>query len=91
MAQKFAAHLWTMDFCHARGAPCRSIPILLFAGDRAERAHVHVDRDANRAKVWLDPVRLQDSGGFLSGALARVVVREHETVLLKSWDDDFAD
>jgi len=64
-----------------------------FAGDRAEPAHVHVERDANRAKVWLDPVRLQDSGGFPRSELARIVimVREHETILLRSWDDYFAD
>ncbi len=64
-----------------------------FAGDRAEPAHVHVERDANRAKVWLDPVRLQDSGGFPRGELARIIlmVREHEAALLRSWNDYFAD
>ncbi len=31
-------------------------------------------------RFWLDPVRLQDSGGFPRGQLARIVmlVREHE-------------
>ena len=64
-----------------------------YAGDRAEPAHVHVERDANRAKVWLDPVRLHESGGFPRGELARIVmmVQEHEAVLLRSWDDYFAD
>jgi len=64
-----------------------------FAGDRPEPAHVHVERDANRAKVWLDPVRLQDSGGFPRGELARIIlmVRQHEVALLRSWNDYFAD
>ena len=41
----------------------------------------------------MDPVRLQESGGFLRGELARIVmmVEEHEADLQKSWDDYFAD
>jgi hypothetical protein len=64
-----------------------------FAGDGAEPPHVHVERDANRAKVWLNPVRLQDSGGFSRAELARIVfmVREHEAQLLRSWNDYFTD
>ena len=64
-----------------------------FAGDRAEPAHVHVERDANLAKVWLDPVRMQESGGYSRVELARIiyVVREHEAALLRSWHDYFAD
>ncbi|WP_396216724.1 DUF4160 domain-containing protein, partial [Gemmatimonas sp.] len=64
-----------------------------YAGDRGEPMHVHVERDAHRAKVWLDPVRLQESGGFPRGDLARIImmVREHEADLLRSWDDYFAD
>ncbi|MGH7617315.1 MAG: DUF4160 domain-containing protein [Gemmatimonadaceae bacterium] len=54
---------------------------------------MHVERDANRAKVWLDPVRLHDSGGFPRGELARIIlmVREHEAALLRSWRDYFTD
>ncbi len=44
-----------------------------FAGDRAEPPHVHVERDANRAKVWLDPVRLRESGGFPRAELGRSI------------------
>jgi len=64
-----------------------------YAGDRAEPAHVDVERDAERAKVWRDPVRLQESGGFPRGELARIVmtVQEHEADLQRSWDDYFAD
>jgi hypothetical protein len=50
-------------------------------------------RDANRAKVWLDPVPIQESGGFPPAELARILmtVREHETVLQRGWDDYFAE
>jgi hypothetical protein len=64
-----------------------------FAGDRAEPPHVHVERDANRAKLWLDPVRLQESGGFPRAELARIVkmVQERAADLQRSWNDYFAD
>ena len=64
-----------------------------FAGDRNEPPHVHVERDADRAKVWLDPVRLYDSGGFSRSEIARIIlmVREHELALLRSWYDYFTD
>ncbi|MGV8711136.1 MAG: DUF4160 domain-containing protein [Nitrosomonas sp.] len=36
-----------------------------FAGDRDEPLHIHVEREDRIAKFWLEPVRLQSSGGFL--------------------------
>ena len=38
--------------------------LFFYSGDREEPRHVHVEREANRAKFWLDPVRLAESGGF---------------------------
>ena len=35
-----------------------------YAGDGDEPPHVHVERDDSEAKIWLDPVRLERSGGF---------------------------
>ena len=35
-----------------------------FAGDKSEPSHVHVERDNNLSKFWLDPVCLQSSGDF---------------------------
>jgi hypothetical protein len=88
-----------LGFRYAHRASRRSISLLLlhrcffYAGDRDEPPHVHVERDTNRAKVWLAPVRLQDSGGFARNELARIIlmVREHEAALLRSWNDYFAD
>jgi len=34
--------------------------------------HIHVERDEKVAKYWLDPVRLQMSGGFGSAELRRI-------------------
>jgi hypothetical protein len=61
----------------------------LYASDRAEPPHVHVERNDGIAKFWLDPVRLQSSGGFSRVALARVekLVSEHQSGLLEAWNE----
>ena len=64
-----------------------------YAGDRDEPPHVHVERDDNEAKFWLEPVRLQNNQGFSSKELNRVhkLVEEHKTTLLEGWHDFFND
>ena len=73
-----------------RSGPYR---FFFYAGDRDEPPHVHVEREKNRAKFWLDPVRLQDSGGFGSVELNRisVLVEAHRPQLLEAWNDYFND
>ncbi len=58
-----------------------------FAGDKSEPAHVHVERDDNLVKFWLDPVRLQSSGGFSRHEIARIqiIVIENQQYLLEAW------
>jgi hypothetical protein len=62
-----------------------------FSGDREEPPHVHVERDRNRAKFWLDPARLQESGRFRSPEIRRIeaLVREHQILLLREWHEFF--
>lgn len=62
-----------------------------YSGDRREPAHIHVERDAASAKVWLNPVRLADTGGFPVEELARIirVVRANEPELLRRWNEYF--
>jgi hypothetical protein len=64
-----------------------------YASDRADAPHIHVERDERRAKFWLDPVRLQESGGYRGAELRRVArrVAEHRKVLLRAWDEYFRD
>jgi hypothetical protein len=73
----------------------RSGPYRLFfyAGDRDEPPHVHVEREEKRAKFWLDPVRMQVSGGFSGIELNRIadLVEAHRDQLLEAWYDYFGD
>ena len=63
-----------------------------YAGDRDEPEHVHVERDENVAKFWLDPVRLQRSGGFSSSEINRIqnLVEDNREDLIRSWNEYFS-
>jgi hypothetical protein len=71
-----------------RNGPYR---FFFFSGDRDEPPHMHVERDQYRAKFWLEPVRLQESGGFRGAELRRIdrLVRENEAHLLGAWHEFF--
>jgi len=58
-----------------------------------EPPHIHVERESNRAKFWLQPVRLQDSGGFNRLEIRRLhgIITDNVEFLMGSWDEFFAD
>jgi len=62
-----------------------------YSGDRGEPAHVHIERDEKVAKFWLDPLRLQESGGFSPMEVNRIQkLTEHNLeLLLRSWNEYF--
>lgn len=62
-----------------------------YSGDRDEPEHVHVEREANVAKFWLDPVRLERSGGFDRRELRAIqrIVEGHESELVEAWHEYF--
>ena len=65
--------------------------LFFYAGDRDEPPHVHVERDNNNAKFWLEPVRLQSSGGFSRTEINRIqkLVEVNRDDLLRSWNEYF--
>jgi len=62
-----------------------------YSGDRREPAHVHIERDEKVAKFWLEPLRLQESGGFSQTEVNRIQkLTEHNLeLLLRSWNEYF--
>ncbi|TWT41129.1 hypothetical protein RAS1_38220 [Phycisphaerae bacterium RAS1] len=65
--------------------------VFFYSADRAEPAHVHVEREDKVAKLWLDPVRLARSGGFSRKELGRIemLLRQHEAALIEAWNEYF--
>jgi hypothetical protein len=62
-----------------------------YAGDREEPPHIHIERDDNIAKFWLEPVRLQSSGGFSRREINRIrrLIEENQQSILDRWYEFF--
>ncbi len=62
-----------------------------YAGDRDEPKHIHVERDDKIAKYWLDPIRLQSSGGFNRPEIGRIqkIINKYHSQLLEAWNEYF--
>lgn len=76
------------------------MPIVLLSGpyrfyfyshETNEPPHVHVDRDDQSAKFWLQPVGLARNFGFSPKELRRIqkLVEEHHEAFLEAWDGHF--
>ena len=64
-----------------------------YSADGNEPPHVHVARDNRVAKFWLDPVRMQVSGGMRRTDIRRVqrIILDNHSLLLEAWNDYFDD
>ena len=62
-----------------------------YASDRIEPHHVHVEREDRIAKFWLNPVRLQSSGGFSRLEIGRIrsLVENNSEALREAWNEYF--
>ncbi len=62
-----------------------------YSGDGGEPPHVHVERDDGEAKFWLDPVRLERSGGLGRKDLNQIQshVEDNRERLLECWHEYF--
>jgi len=71
-----------------RSGPYR---FFFYAGDRDEPQHVHVERDDQIAKFWLDPLRLQRSGGFPRAELLRIerIIEDNHSEIVEAWNEYF--
>ncbi|MXY51953.1 MAG: DUF4160 domain-containing protein [Gammaproteobacteria bacterium] len=67
--------------------------LFFYSNEAGEPVHVHVERDRDVAKFWLDPVRLQRSGGFRAAEISRIagLVEEHSEEIIEAWHGHFGD
>lgn len=72
----------------ARIGPYR---FFFFSNEGLEPRHIHVQRDRNLAKFWLDMVALASSVGFQAHELRELerLVAENRQVLVEAWDGFF--
>lgn len=65
--------------------------LFFYSSDRDEPPHVHVEREDSVAKFWIDPVRLQSSGGLSRVEINRIekLVNKHQARLMEAWNEYF--
>jgi len=54
---------------------------------------VHIERDDKVAKVWLDPIRLYNSGGFSRSEILKIlkIIESKREIMMEAWNDYFGD
>ncbi|MBD2150659.1 DUF4160 domain-containing protein [Pseudanabaena sp. FACHB-1277] len=59
--------------------------------EQGEPPHIHVQHDGNVAKFWLQPIKLQNTGGFSATELNQIAktVKENQVDFLEKWHDFF--
>ena len=65
---------------------------LFYSSDRDEPRHIHVKRDRQVAKFWLEPVSLASNEGYAQhevNAIQRLVIK-HQRVFVSAWNDYFS-
>lgn len=66
---------------------------IFFSSDRGEPAHIHVKRDRQIAKFWLEPVvALTVNHGFKEHELSKIerLVSDNRERFLEAWNDFFS-
>lgn len=71
-----------------RSGPYR---VYFYTHEPNEPAHVHVDRDDQSAKFWLNPVALAGNLGFSPVELRRAqrLISDNEMLLNEKWSESF--
>ncbi len=61
-----------------------------YEADLDEPAHVHVGKERQEAKYWLDPVRIARAGKFKPAALREIerIIKDNLDFLLGAWDKE---
>jgi len=64
-----------------------------YSNEGTEPPHVHIQRERNLAKFWLDPVALAAVTGFPAHELRSIerLVAQNRERFLEAWNDFFGD
>jgi hypothetical protein len=65
---------------------------LFYSSDRVEPRHIHVKRDRQVAKFWLEPISLAQNNGYAEHEVRAIerLVTKHRATLMNAWDDYFS-
>ena len=62
-----------------------------YSADGNEPIHVHVQRDDNTAKFWVNPVRLENNLGFRNKEINELfrMIEENQLFIIEKWNEYF--
>ena len=60
-----------------------------YSDEGNEPPHIHVRRDRNRAKFWLEPVTISKNAGFNQTELNRIarIIESNGATMLEKWNE----
>ena len=69
----------------------RCLVVYLYSEEGDEPVHVHVERDDNLAKFWVQPVKLASAGDFGMAELRKIerLVIQHQAAIIQKWHEHF--
>jgi hypothetical protein len=61
-----------------------------YEADLGEPPHIHIGKDGNEAKFWLNPVRVARVGRFRQVDLAEIerIIGENQAFLINAWEKE---
>ena len=64
-----------------------------FMADRYEPPHIHIQKESDAAKFWLDPLELSFNDGFKNHELGEIrrIIEAHMDELLAAWHSRFGE
>ena len=64
---------------------------LFFSSDQGEPPHIHVKREGDVIKFWLEPIRLAKNKGFAGHEINEIqrLIEKHRDLLATAWYDYF--
>ncbi len=62
-----------------------------YSNEGSEPPHIHVEREENLAKFWLEVVALASNSGFSAGELRKIekLVTDNQAEFIEAWHDYF--
>ena len=62
-----------------------------YSRENSEPPHIHVERDDDYAKFWLDPIALAANRGFRAHELTQLstIVMQNRDLFLERWHEHF--
>jgi len=83
--------------CHSIQMPTvlreKGYRFFFYMADQYEPPHIHVAKQANAAKFWLDPLELAFNDGFREHELSEIrrIIKAHMDELFAAWYKSFGE